>query len=297
MQLIVSILEQTFIYGIMGRGVYISYRILNFPDLSVDGSFPFGAAVSAVLILKGVNPFLSLLIAMALGSLIGLVTGIIHVKFGIPDLLSGILVMLALYSVNLRIVGTSNVALFGEATIFNTPPASFLPEALKSVSSLLVVFVLFFAVKLLMDAYLKTKSGFLLRAVGDNPRIAVSLAKNPGKIKIMGLMLSNALVSLSGAVLCQYQRSFEITMGSGKMVMGLAGVIIGMSIFSRLPKVKGTTTVLGGMFVYEVAVMLAILVGLNSNDLKLVTSVIFFVALVANRKGGLFRKGKKNAGI
>ena len=297
MQLIVSILEQTFIYGIMGLGVYISYRILNFPDLSVDGSFPFGAAVSAVLILKGVNPFLSLLIAMALGSLIGLVTGIIHVKFGIPDLLSGILVMLALYSVNLRIVGTSNVALFGEATIFNTPPASFLPEALKSVSSLLVVFVLFFAVKLLMDAYLKTKSGFLLRAVGDNPRIAVSLAKNPGKIKIMGLMLSNALVSLSGAVLCQYQRSFEITMGSGKMVMGLAGVIIGMSIFSRLPKVKGTTTVLGGMFVYEVAVMLAILVGLNSNDLKLVTSVIFFVALVANRKGGLFRKGKKNAGI
>ena len=293
-ELILSILEQTFIYAIMSLGVYISYQILNFPDLSIDGSFPFGAAVTAVLILKGVNPILTLLIVLVLGSLIGLITGLIHVRLKVSDLLSGILVMTALYSVNLRIAGTSNLPLFGEKTIFNNALVESFPAFLKPYATLLIVFVLIVVIKLALDMYLKTKSGFLLRAVGDNPTLVTSLAKNPDKVKIFGLMLGNALVAVSGGVLCQYQRFFEITMGQGKMVMGLASVIIGMSVFAKLSKLKGTTTAILGMLIYQIAIAGAIKLGLQSGDLKLITSILFLVALVINRKD-IFTGRKKHA--
>ena len=288
-----SILEQTLIYTIMGLGVYISYKILNFPDLTVDGSFPFGAAVTAVLITKGIDPVLCLIISTLLGALAGGITGIIHVKFKITELLSGIIVMTALYTVNLRVAGVSNVPIFGARTLFENDLVASLGEGVRPYTTLIIMLIIVLVVKILLDLYFKTKSGFLLRAVGDNPTLLSSLAKDPGKVKIMGLMIANGLVALSGSVLCQYQRFFEITMGTGKMIMGLAGVIIGVSLLSVVVKIKDTTKVFVGMFVYQAAIFVAILVGLQSSDLKLITALIFFVALIIN-KNNFFVRRKKN---
>jgi len=186
-----GILEQGLIYSIMALGVYISYHILEFPDLSVDGTFPFGAAVTAMLLLKGVNPWLACLAAAACGAAAGLVTGLLHVRLKITDLLSGILTMTGLWSVNLAIAKTSLLSTFGTDTIFNSGLITLLPESLASWYVLIVVFVLAMLMKLLLDWYLRTKSGMLLRAVGDNAQLVTSLAKNAGSVKILGLVIGN----------------------------------------------------------------------------------------------------------
>ena len=210
MNFFITILEQGLIYGILALGVYITYKILDFPDLTVDGSFPLGAAVTAALITRGMDPYLTLPIAFLAGVLAGICTGLIHVKGKVRDLLSGIIMMTALWSINLYIAGTSNVPLFSQETIFkNDRIEGLIPKALSPYTTLILIFLLTIVCKVILDLYLKTKSGYLLRAVGDNAVLVTSLAKDQGNVKILGLAIANGLVSLAGCVFAQEERVFE----------------------------------------------------------------------------------------
>ena len=280
-QLIIGVFEQGFIYAVMALGVYITYKILDFPDLSVDSTFPLGAAITTVLLMNGFNPVLSLILSTAAGAAAGALTGIIHVKFRVRDLLSGIIMMTGLYTINLRITGGSaNVPLCNYHTIFNNDFINKLcPEALEPYKTLIIIALIMLIAKLLLDLYLKTKSGFLLRAVGDNEKIVTSLAKDSGFVKIVGLSIANGLVALAGSVMCQQQRFFEISMGTGTIVIGLASVIIGTNIFKG-NLLKATTAVIIGSVIYKACVAAAIEIGLDSQDLKLITAILFLVILI-----------------
>ena len=230
MDFLISVLEQGMIYGIMALGVYITYKILDFPDLGVDGTFPMGAAVTAALLKVGVNPYLTLIIAFVAGIVAGICTGLIHVKFKVRDLLSGIIMMTGLYTINLYIAGTNNVPLFSCNTIFrNEMTKKLFGNQVPAWMDIVIILVLVLICKILMDLYMKTQSGYLLRAVGDNDVIVTSLAKDKGNVKILGLAISNGLVALSGCVFAQQSKVFDISMGTGALVIGLASVIIGMS--------------------------------------------------------------------
>ena len=293
LDMIIGTLTQGLIYALLSYGIYITYKILDFPDLTVDGSFPLGAAVTAVLLVKGFNPYLTLLVAMAVGALAGLATGIIHVRLKVRDLLAGIITMTALFSINLQIGGSNLSVERGIDTIFTAQPTMLLFGSVSLMyRKLIVAFILELLFKLLLDAYLKTKSGMLLRAVGDNSALVTSLAKDNGRVKILGLVLANALVALSGAIVCQEQRSFSATMGTGQMVFGLATVIIGTTLFRKLDFVKGTTAVVIGSILYKACIQIAIIAGLPANLLKLVTAVLFLIILVL---GGMKGKVKQSA--
>ena len=210
MSILLGVINEGLIYALMALGVYITYSILDFPDLSVDSTFPLGAAVTATLILAGVPPFLTLPLAFAAGALAGAVTGIIHVKLGIRDLLSGIIVMTGLYSINLAITGNkANLPIFSQDTIFENAWISGLPPALADYSTPLILLLIVLVVKLLLDLYLETRSGYLLRAAGDNETLVTSLAKDKGRVKLLGLALANGLTALSGAVYCQQKGFFD----------------------------------------------------------------------------------------
>ena len=294
MNFAVSILEQGLIYGILSLGIYITYKILDFPDLTVDGSFPLGAAVTALLITKGVNPYLTLPAAFLVGVLAGICTGLIHVKCKVRDLLSGIIMMTALWSINLRVAGTANVPLFSQKTIFkNDVIDKVVPEALSKYSTLIMILIIAIFCKILLDLYMKTQSGYLLRAVGDNDKLVTSLAKDQGNVKILGLAIANGLVALAGCVFCQEERVFEISSGTGAMVIGLASVIIGTSIFKNLTFMKTTTAVLVGSVIYKACVAIA-LRSFEPQDMKLITAVLFLVILVLSMERK--KKVKKNAG-
>lgn len=281
MTLLLSVFEQGMIYAIMALGVYITYKILDFPDLTVDGSFPMGAAIAVVLIDKGMNPYLTLPVAFVAGAVVGVFTGIIHVKLQVRDLLSGIIMMTGLYTINLRIAGRANYPIYTRSNIFdNEFVNSVIPQFLIRYKVVIVIFVLTMITKYLLDAYLKTKSGFMLRAVGDNDTIVTSLGVDKGKIKIMGLAVANGLVALSGCMFAQQQRYFDISMGTGTVVIGLASVIIGTSIFKNISFLKVTSSVIVGSLIYKGCVALAIRIGLESRDLKLVTAVLFLIILV-----------------
>ena len=293
MSLIITTMEQGFIYGILALGVYITYKILDFPDLTVDGSFPLGGAVGAALITKGMSPFLALLLAFLAGALAGMLTGLIHVKGKVRDLLAGIIMMTALWTVNLRIAGTANVPLFSQKTIFkNDLIDRMFPGTLKNYATLALIFVIAVGAKLLLDLYLGTKSGFILRAAGDNDKLVTSLAKDAGNVKIIGLAIANGLVALAGCVFCQEERVFEISMGTGAMVIGLASVIIGTSLFRKLSFLKTTTTVFFGAVIYKLCVGIAIK-NFEPRDMKLITAVLFLVILLISTERK--RKVKGNA--
>lgn len=281
--MILGILEQGLIYGILALGLLITYRILDFPDLTVDSSFPLGAAVSAVLTLGGMPPALTLFCGMAAGALAGLVTGFIHVKCKVRDLLSGIITMTALYSINLRIAGKANVPIFGVDTLFRNEFTRALPAWISDYSTVILILVITLIAKLILDLFLKTKAGYLLRAAGDNASVVTTLAKDQGSVKIIGLMIANALVALAGAVMCQQQRFFDISMGTGTMVIGLASVIIGTNLFKNMTFMKSTTMALIGSILYKACVSLAISMGLEATDMKLITAVLFLLILVAGQ--------------
>ncbi len=303
--LIISTLTQGLIYALLSYGVYITYSVLDFPDLTVDSSFPLGAAVTAVLLLKGVDPWLTLLCAAGTGAIAGLCTGLIHVRLGVRDLLAGIITMTGLSSINLLIAGSNVTVERAVDTIFSSAPVMALFGNLTlSARKLIVSLVLAVAMKLLLDLYFRTKSGLLLRAVGDNSTLVTTLAKNKGNMKVLGVVISNALVALCGSVLCQEQRSYSAVMGIGQVVFGLATVIIGISLIrfftqSRaaqgLRKVKGlrflatpqgTTAVLLGSILYKFCIQIAINAGLPANMLKFITAVLFLLVLVvAGRRG------------
>ncbi|MEG1593020.1 MAG: ABC transporter permease [Oscillibacter sp.] len=285
--LLISTLTQGLIYALISFGVYITYSILDFPDLSVDGSFPLGAAVTAVLLTRGMNPYLTLPIALGAGALAGLVTGFIHVRLKVRDLLAGIITMTALFSINLQIAGSNLAVDRATDTIFTAPATMALLGGLSlMLRKLVVALVVIVVVKLALDAFFGTKAGLLLRAVGDNSTLVTSLARDKGNVKILGLVLSNALVALAGCLVCQEQRSFSATMGTGQVVFGLATVIIGVSLFRRLSFVKGTTAVVAGSFLYKLCIQLALNLGLPANMMKLITAVLFLLVLIASGRKG-----------
>ena len=281
-----GVLEEGLVYAIMALGVYITYKILDFPDLSVDGTFPLGGAVTAVLIIAGVNPILTLFISFAIGAIAGILTGVIHVKLKVRDLLSGIIMMTALYSINLRIAGKANLPIFSKETIFdNAFWDSHLPEAFQPYLEITLLFLIVIIMKLVLDLYLKTKSGYLLRAVGDNDTVVTSLAKDKGFVKIVGLAIANAFVALAGSIYTQKSGFFEISTGTGTIVIGLASVIIGMNVFLKLPffkKRKATTAVIFGAIIYKACVAIAISLGMAASDLKMITAVLFLIILVVS---------------
>ena len=262
--------------------------------MTVDGSFPLGAAVTALLITKGVNPYLALPITFLIGALAGVCTGLIHVKCKVRDLLSGIIMMTALWTINLRIAGTSNVPLFSQQTIFkNDFIDGVFPESLSKFKTLIVILILALISKFLLDLFLGTKSGYLLRAVGDNDTLVTSLAKDSGNVKIIGLAIANGLVAFAGGIFCQEERVFEISSGTGAMVIGLASVIIGTSIFKNISILKTTTAVLIGSIIYKACVAIA-LRSFEPQDMKLITAVLFLIILVISMERK--KKVKTNAG-
>ena len=265
----------------MAIGVYITYKILDFPDLTVDGSFPMGAAVTAALISRDVNPLLTLPVCFLLGAAAGTLTGLIHVKLKVRDLLSGIIMMTALYTVNLRIAGRANLPIYNKNTIFQNDIADkILPQSLSPFKVVIIVLVITLISKYILDWYLRTKSGMLLRAVGDNDRIITSLGVNKGKVKVVGLAISNGLVALSGCVFAQQQRYFDVSMGTGTMVIGLASVIIGTSLFRKVTVLRVTSSVVIGSVIYKACVAIAIRFGFESTDLKFITAALFLLILV-----------------
>lgn len=289
---LLGVLEQGLIYAILALGVYITFKILDFPDMTVDSSFPLGAAVTALMISGGIDPLWSLPASLLAGALAGTITGVIHVRFHVGDLLSGIIVMTGLYSVNLHIAGRSNVQLFSFDTLFKNPLISGLPAGVQAYAPVIVLALLTLLVKLLMDGYLATRSGFLLRATGDNPTLVASLAKDSGRVKILGLAIANGLVALAGCVMCQYQRYFDISMGTGTLVLAVASVIVGTQLLRGLRFLKATTAVVLGSILYKACVALALSLGLSPFDLKLVTAVLLLIIIVA---GGHRKKGKHHA--
>ena len=280
MDFFITIVEQGLIYGILALGVYITYKILDFPDLTTDGSFPLGAAVTAALISKGVNPWLTLPAAFAAGALAGICTGLIHVKGKVRDLLSGIIMMTALWTINLRIAGTSNVPLFSKETIFkNDFMESAVPESVQPYTTLIVIVIPTVITKLILDFYMNSKSGFLLRAVGDNDKLVTALAKDEGNMKILGLAIANGLISLSGCIFCQEERVFEISMGTGAVVIGLASVIIGTSLFRGFTFIKATFAVILGSVLYKACTAVAMR-SFEPQDMKFITAALFLIVLL-----------------
>ena len=310
--IIFGILEEGLVYAIMALGVYITYKILDFPDLSVDGTFPLGAAVTAAGIANGlpfigtISPVAALFISFTVGALAGCITGLIHVKLKVRDLLSGIIVMTALYSINLRIAGKANLPIFSKETIFsNSFLSAHVPEAASPFIATIILFVIVMICKVLLDAYLQTRSGYLLRAVGDNDVLVTSLAKDKGLVKIVGLAIANGFAALAGSVYCQQKGFFEISIGTGTMVIGLANVIIGTQLLKRVGFIRSTTAVIIGSIVYKACVSIALLLNdlhiagldlsipVTASDLKLITSVLFLIILVVSPSGG--KKVKSHA--
>ena len=292
MSLFLSVIEQGLLSAILALGVYITFKILDFPDMSVDATFPLGAAITALMIEKGFSPLLALPVSVFFGALAGVLTGVIHVKLHVRDLLSGIIVMTGLYSVNLHIAGRANVQLFTFNTMFKNPVISALPRGMQVYAPVIILAILTLAVKLLMDAYLATRSGYLLRATGDNPTLVATLAKDSGNVKILGLAIANGLVALSGSVMCQYQRYFDISMGTGTLVLAVASVIVGMQLLRGLKFLGATLCVVLGSILYKGCVALALSMGLSPFDLKLVTAALLLVIIVA---GGHRKKVKHRA--
>jgi putative ABC transport system permease protein len=273
-------LEIGLIFSLVALGVFISFRLLRFPDLTVDGSFPLGGAVCATLISQGCNPYAATLAALAAGALAGLMTGLLNVKLKIMDLLASILMMIALYSINLRIMGKPNVPLIMEPTVFT----SLQPEALADyVLRPLLLALIVLAVKLALDWFFATQRGLAIRATGANARMARAQGVNTGGMVLLGMAISNALVALAGALFAQSQGGADISMGIGVIVVGLAAVIVGESILPARRLVWATLAVVLGAVVYRFFVTLALnadFIGLKAQDLNLVTALLVTFALV-----------------
>ncbi|MFT3811781.1 MAG: ABC transporter permease [Acidovorax sp.] len=278
------------IFSLVALGVYISFRLLRFPDLTVDGSFPLGGAVCAVMIAGGHSPLLATVCAMAAGAFAGFVTGWLNVKLKIMDLLASILMMIALYSVNLRVMGGPNIPLINDPTLFNQlQPASIPDYAFRPM--LLVVIVVI--AKLVMDWFFLTERGLAIRATGTNARMARAQGVNTGAMVLLGMAISNALVALAGALFAQTQGGSDISMGIGTIVIGLAAVIVGEAILPSRRLVMTTLAVIVGAIVYRFFIALALnsdFIGLQAQDLNLVTAVLVTIALVVPQLKRRFSK-------
>lgn len=292
---------QGLIWGIMALGVYITFRILDTADMTVDGSLALGGAVCVMLIRSGVSAWIAIFVAFFVGALAGLVTAILHTKCGIPAILSGILSQLALYSINLRVMGgKANQPVSVDK--YSLLVSQRYVRTLSLSNPIIFIVVLLALLILFMYWFFGTEKGCSIRATGANKNMARAQGINPDNDIILGLMLSNALVALSGALVAQYQGSSDVNMGRGAIVIGLAAIVIGEGVFGRIKhNFAGTLTfVVFGAVVYYIVIQLTLLLGLNTNDLKLITAVIvgLFLAIpywkkVLNEKKG--HKGVQNA--
>ncbi|MBQ7289216.1 MAG: ABC transporter permease [Clostridia bacterium] len=288
-------LQMGLCFAVLALGVYISYSILDFPDLSVDGTFPLGGVFCTILMLRGgFSPLLSILLSFFAGMLAGAVTGVLHVKFNISKLLSGIIVMTALLSVTLAC--TKLLTKTGQTTtifsyrsenlsgIFGGSLLSGLNSDMKDYAILLILLIFVLCVKLLIDLFLKTKMGYMLRAAGSNEKVVIALGKDVGAYKILGLSLANGFVAVSGALYAHLFMQYDNTCGSGKVVMALASVIIGITVFSRIRFFKDTSAVILGAIIYALCLNYLVLVDTNGIYLKLLNAVLFALILIFNEK-------------
>ncbi|MBN9355888.1 MAG: ABC transporter permease [Herbaspirillum huttiense] len=287
-------LEIGLIFSLVALGVLISFRILVFPDLTVDGSFPLGGAVAATMIAAGFNPFLATFVALLAGALAGFITAWLNVRLKIMDLLASILMMIALYSINLRVMGKPNVPLISEPTIFSILQPDSIPDYVARPLILLVVVT---GAKLLLDWFFSSEIGLAMRATGANARMARAQGIATGRATLAGMALANALVALAGALFAQTQGGSDISMGIGTIVIGLAAVIIGENILPARRLVWTTLAVILGAILYRFFIALALnsdFIGLQAQDLNLVTAVLVMLALVlpmGKRKLKLLKKG------
>lgn len=279
--LIQTAIEQGLIFSILAIGVSITFKILNFADMSAEGTFPMGAFIFAKFIMVGMPPIVSTILAFFFGTLAGVITYILHIKLKITALLSGILTMTLLYSLNLRINGKSNVGLFNFSSIF------------ENMEVIIVLIMIVAIVKILMDLFLKTELGYLLIATGDNETLVKSLGEDSNKYKLIGLMLSNGLVALSGAMMAQFQGFADINMGTSIVVIALASIIIGDAIFKKSRKLKNTTRAIIGAVAYKIIGAVAIDLGLSPQDLKAISALIVIVFLSYNNFSPNLAKLKK----
>jgi putative ABC transport system permease protein len=265
-------------FGFVAIGVYLTFRVLAFPDLTVDGSFALGGAVAAMLIVNDVDPFLATLAAIGAGLLAGLTTSLLNTKLKIPALLASILVMVALYSMNLRIMGRSNLPLLREVTIFSL--ASRLPGLETRLEyQLVVAAVLAVIIFFILNWFLRTEIGLALRATGDNEQMVRGAGVDTDKTTILGVSVANGLVAFSGGVVAQGQGFSDVNMGIGMIIMGLASVIIGEALFRPKGVARLLLAVFGGTFVYRLVISVALRLGMRAGDLKLITAVIVIIAL------------------
>lgn len=293
MELIVNAIAQGLVWGIMALGIFITYRILDLPDLTAEGSFPLGAAICTRLLIIGVNPILSTLLACLVGSLAGAITGILITKGKVPGLLAGILTMTGLYSINFRILKRANVSLLGKSRIVDILPLGTMPIAFKTILTSLVLTVLLI---LLMTFFFHTEMGQALIATGDNEKMARSLGVYTDRMKITGLMLSNGIVALGGAVIAQDNGYADIGMGIGTIVIGLASVIIGEVLFKDLSFSGRLVSITLGSIVYRLILGGAIAAGLDPNDFRLISAILLAACLMLPQINSrfnfnLFRKG------
>ncbi|NLW42534.1 MAG: ABC transporter permease [Tissierellia bacterium] len=281
-----SSVEIGLIFSLLAIGVVITYKILDFYDLSVEGTFPLGAFVFARLALANLNPIIGIIVSFFAGTIAGSVTYFLYKKFKIEPLLSGILTMTMLYSINIRITGMNNVPLFQHNSVF---------KMLASVPRVLVILGILLLIKLVIDAFLNTEKGYILRATGDNKTLVKSLGKNPDSYILLGLMLSNGLISVSGALMAQHQGFADAQMGVAMIVTAMASIIIGDTIFKDSKKLNFTTRAIIGAIIYRLISGIAIYIGLNPTDLKLVTAVIVIAFIGYNNVqiGKIFTRGDK----
>lgn len=277
MNLIVSSIGQGLLWALLGLGLYLTFRILDFADMTVEGTFPLGAASAVAAITHGFNPFTATLIAIGAGMLAGLITGLLYTKSKIPSLLAGILTMTAAYSVNLRIMGKSNVSLLGKQTLFSGKFMSSLPQYFDSVFLGVVVIAI---VTILLIFFLATDYGQAFIATGDNPTMAKSLGIHTDTMVIVGLMVSNGMVGLCGALIAQNNGYADINMGIGTIVIALASIIIGEVAFGELTLNQRLVAVTLGSIIYRIILLAVLQLGFSANDLNLISSVVLAICMM-----------------
>ena len=282
-------LELGFLYGLVALGVYLSFRVLDFPDLTVDGSFPLGAAVVAALIVKGIPPLIATGLATGAGAIAGLCTATLNVKFKILNLLSSILTMIALYSVNLRIMGRPNLPLLNQPTVFQ-PINNFIqswPEPISIFGNTLILATIALITKLIFDWFLQSEIGLAMRATGANPAMARAQGISTSAMVMLGMAIANSLAAFAGALFAQLNGGADVSMGIGTIIFGLAAVIGGETVFNRLSIVQATIGAIVGSILYRIVIAIALqadVLGIQSQDLNLVTAVLVAIALVLPNK-------------
>lgn len=277
MSLAVSAIGQGLLWAVLGVGLFLTFRILDFADMTVEGTFPLGAATAVAAISQGMNPLLATLLAFVIGALAGLITGLLYTKGHIPILLAGILVMTACYSVNLRIMGRANVSLLGKATLFKNHLFAGLPQYFDSVVLGIVVMVVITSIVIY---FLQTELGQGFIATGDNQTMARSLGINTDNMKIMGLMVSNGLIAFGGALVAQNNGYADVNMGIGIIVIALASIIIGEVAFGDLTLNQRLVAVTLGSILYRFVLLLVLKLGFSANDLNLISAIILALCMM-----------------